>query len=556
MNDIILKQCSSLEKIFLNDIEIREGYTGNSVLRGEEISYQIAFKAKEERSFMANVSIDAPKGCSAELYLVENVPCSFPIYPFCEDEDYITKEPGLFPDLLLPVENKEFLVSPYQWRSIWVTLKTSASITSGNHTITVTFKSEKENVCESICFDLSVIDAEKEPAERIFTQWFYADCIADAHKVEIFSQRHWELIESYIKMAGENGINMLLTPVLTPPLDTEVGAERPTVQLVDVFKEGECYRFGYEKLERWIGIMQRHNVKYIEISHLFTQWGAKCAPKVIAEENGKMIKLFGWETEATSNEYSNFLSQFIPSLRKFLSERGLLKNTYFHISDEPNKDNLESYLSAKEVAQKYLEGCNVIDALSSLDFYKKGVVKKPVVATTSIEKFIGENVPDLWAYYCCSQFERTANRFLAMPSYRNRILGVQLYRYNIQGFLHWGYNFYYSQLSRFFCDPHRITDSYGGFPGGDAFIVYPGEDCALPSLRLKVFYEMIQDVAALEKLEKLVGRDEVIRLIDETAGEVITFKSYPRNSEFLLKLRRKVNEQIENKSEILLTKRR
>ena len=58
-------------------------------------------------------------------------------------------------------------------------------------------------------------------------------------------------------------------------------------------------------------------------------------------------------------------------------------------------------------------------------------------------------------------------------------------------------------------------------------------------------YLCIEDVAALEKLEKLVGRDEVIRLIDETAGEVITFKSYPRNSEFLLKLRRKVNEQIE-----------
>lgn len=545
MNGIILKQCSSLEKIFLNDKEIQDGYTGSSVLRGEEISYQIAFKAKEERSFMASVGIDAPKGCSAELYLVENVPCSFPIYPFCEDEDYITKEPGLFPDLLLPVENKEFLVSPYQWRSIWVTLKTDTNIKSGKNNITVTFKCDKENVCESTSFNLTVIDVEKDSTERIFTQWIYADCIADAHQVQVFSPKHWELIESYIKMAGENGINMLLTPVLTPPLDTEIGAERPTVQLVDVYKDGENYSFGFEKLERWIGIMQRHNIKYIEISHLFTQWGAKSAPKVVVEENGRIIKLFGWKTKATSKEYANFLSQFIPSLRSFLSERVLLERTYFHISDEPNEDNLADYLSAKEVAQKYLEGCNVIDALSSLDFYKKGVVKKPVVATTRVETFVEENVPDLWAYYCCSQYDSVANRFLAMPSYRNRILGVQLYRYNIQGFLHWGYNFYYSQLSRFYCDPYRFTDSYGGFPGGDPFIVYPGENGALPSLRLKVFCEMIQDVAALEKLEKLVGRDEVIRLIDETAGEIITFKEYPRNSEFLLNLRQKVNEQIE-----------
>ena len=545
MNGIILKQCSSLEKIFLNDKEVKGNYIENSILKGNEISYQIAFKAQEESSFMAKASIDAPIGCNAELFLVENVPCSFPTYPFCEDEDYITKEPGLFPDMLLPAENKEFLVSPYQWRSIWVTLKTNGNIKSGIHPVTVTFTSEKEDVNEGICFNLNVIDASATPSERIFTQWIYADCIADAHKVEIFSQKHWELIESYIKMAGENGINMLLTPVLTPSLDTETGADRPTVQLVDVFKDGENYRFGFEKLEKWIGIMQRYNVKYIEISHLFTQWGAKCAPKVVAEENGKLVKLFGWETEATSKEYANFLSQFISSLRSFLSDRGLLESTYFHISDEPNEDNLADYLRAKVVVQKYLEGCNVIDALSSLDFYKKGVVKKPIVSTTRIEAFVAENVPDLWAYYCCSQYDYVANRFLAMPSYRNRILGIQLYRYGIQGFLHWGYNFYYSQLSRFYCDPYRITDSYGAFPGGDPFIVYPGDDCALPSLRLKVFCEMIQDIAAMEMLEKLSSKEDVIRLIDETAGETITFKEYPRDSEFLLKLRQKINEQIE-----------
>ena len=49
----------------------------------------------------------------------------------------------------------------------------------------------------------------------------------------------------------------------------------------------------------------------------------------------------------------------------------------------------------------------------------------------------------------------------------------------------------------------------------------------------------------MEMLEKLSGREDVIRLIDETAGETITFKEYPRGSEFLLKLRQKVNEQIE-----------
>ena len=42
---------------------------------------------------------------------------------------------------------------------------------------------------------------------------------------------------------------MLLTPVFTPPLDTAVGGERRTVQLVDVKAEGNQYTFGFANLK-------------------------------------------------------------------------------------------------------------------------------------------------------------------------------------------------------------------------------------------------------------------------------------------------------------------
>lgn len=42
------------------------------------------------------------------------------------------------------------------------------------------------------------------------------------------------LIGNYMDAAVKCGVNMILTPVLTPPLDTAVGTERPTVQLVDI----------------------------------------------------------------------------------------------------------------------------------------------------------------------------------------------------------------------------------------------------------------------------------------------------------------------------------
>lgn len=37
---------------------------------------------------------------------------------------------------------------------------------------------------------------------------------------------------------------------------------------------------------------------------------------------------------------------------------------------------------------------------------------------------------------------------MAMPSARNRGYGLQVYKYGIEGILHWGFNFYNSDYSR------------------------------------------------------------------------------------------------------------
>ena len=185
-----------------------------------------------------------------------------------------------------------------------------------------------------------------------------------------------------------------------------------------------------------------------------------------------------------------------------------------------------------------------MDALSDYEIYEKGYVDTPVSATRTIDDFIEHDVDNVWAYYCCGEGKyNLSNRFIAMPSYRNRIMGIQLYKYNIDGFLQWGYNFYYTQLSTKLINPYVCNDAEGGFPGGDAFSVYPGADGPEPSLRLLVFYEGLCDMRALKYLESLVGADKVKALVDKY-GE-ITFREYPRNAEYILNLRREVNAMIE-----------
>ena len=44
--------------------------------------------------------------------------------------------------------------------------------------------------------------------------------------------------------------------------------------------------------------------------------------------------------------------------------------------------------------------------------------------------------------YCVSQKRDVANRFIALPSVRNRVLGKQLFVHEAPGFLDWGFNFW------------------------------------------------------------------------------------------------------------------
>ena len=454
-----------------------------------------------------------------------------------DDPDYISNEPGMFPDILKPIENSEIEANGW-YQSLWI--KADRNAPEGIHKIVIKLSNSKEiKSCE---LTYEVLPIQLPESDLIFTQWFHSDCLASCYKVPVWSEEHWSIVEKFIKTAADYGVNMILTPVFTPPLDTEVGGERPTVQLVKIKRDKGKYFFDFSLLERWVKICLDSGIKYFEIAHLFTQWGAEFTPKIIAEENGEEKRIFGWDVPAGDAEYDNFLSQFLPELTEFFKKRGLFDRVYFHISDEPNGEQLESYLAAKNVAVKYLKDCKIIDALSEFEFYEKGIVEIPVVQIDHINPFIGKSEV-LWGYYCCVQGKGVSNRFIAMPSARNRYIALQMYKYKLTGFLQWGYNFYYAQYSKREINPFLKNDSGGAFPAGDSFSVYPGENGPIESLRLIVFYQALQDLAAMKLIEKYIGYDEVLKIIEGIAGNVI-FDKCTSDPEVVLNIRNAVNERL------------
>ena len=534
-------QVSSLQRVFLDGRCDLTEHNCDSVLKGERYSYQIAYKSSEK--FFAEIVIDSPLSQFITVRSVGNVPSELPVYEsdceFCE-----RNEPGLFPDVLFPIENNRVLIKRQNYYALWITVDLPKDTDAGDYEIKIKLKKDGETISENI-FGLHVINAVLPEQKLIYTQWFHSDSIANYYKIPVFCEKFWALVESFIKAAVHTGVNMLLTPVFTPPLDTEIGGERLTVQLVDVKLENGKYSFGFDRFIRWVRLAQKCGIKYFEISHLFSQWGAKYTPKIVAEVNGRQERIFGWETSADSIEYAEFLSAFIPQLIKVIRSLGIEKSTFFHISDEPNEDQIESYSMAKRTVAPLLEDFPIIDALSDYSFYESGIINNPIPCTNDIESFIEKGFPHPWTYYCCGQGGKLSNRFFGMPLSTTRIIGCQLLKYGIEGFLQWGFNFYNSQYSLRSIDPFAVTDADSAFPSGDSFTVYPGKSGAIESVRSEVFYQALQDMRALTLLCDRIGKKRTIAAVEADFG-IITFFDYPRGTEKMLNLRKSVNNYLDN----------
>ena len=535
---------NSLEKIFPEQLELTGKINRISALLGETVSFQIACRCDQPYWLFAesdskNVTIREVALAPAEFVASDNTSA------------ILKKIPGLYPDPLMPLE-KPVRMPQNQWRALWVTVKPGASDKAGEKIITIKVKAKNDFIdkTEIECqFIIDVFPVESSKQTLIHTEWFHADCIYSQYRVPCWSEEHWNLLEKYFQNFTSHGINLLLTPLWTPPLDTAEKGERPTVQLLDISYQNGIFSFDFSKLDRWIDLALKCGVKYFEIVHPFTQWGAKYCPKIMVKNKGVMEKMFGWHTSSSSPEYILFLRTLFPELLAYLKQKNILNNCYFHISDEPTLNVIENYKACAKIIRELIGELPVIDALSHVELYLSGAVKHPIPANDMIEDFVEAKVAPLWTYYCVCQQKEVPNRFFNFPSYRNRIMGILMYKYNISGFLQWGYNFWYTQFSlNTEINPFQVTDAGRSFCSGDAFLVYPGENGPVDSIRNEIQFEAIQDLCALQKLESLIGRERVLDMIHDNLDYELSMRKYPYSAEWILNLRERINNEIHKHS--------
>ncbi len=542
--------CDSLEKVFSDAVpRAMDPEIPLVAYRGQRVSFQVAVlpPTMEDPAAVPGVHLDVESSSPLGITMnaVELVPNDLPA-PEGADDGYLRTAPGLFPDLLRPLDDDPMKMVAGQWRSAWVDVTVPDDAPDGKATLEVSVRLVTSNeVVATHRVTVAVVAAVLPELSITNTHWFHCDGLAQFYDHEVFSESHWQSIDNFMASAAAMRVNSVLTPVWTPPLDTARGGLRLPTQLVGIRDSGgEQYTFDFSLLGRWLDLCRGHGMRGIEVAHLFTQWGAEATPAIYVDTYAGQERRFGWDVAATDPRYRTLLVQLLPQLRSYLDDHWGLENVIFHISDEPTTDHLATYSAAKDVVGDLLEGCTVVDAIGDFDLYKQGVVSIPVVATDHAQPFLDAGVEPLWLYYCVGQVRDVANRFMSLPSSRNRVLGTQLWLAGAQGFLHWGFNFYNTVRSERPTDPFRDTTAGGGFFGGDTFMVYPGTGGQpLGSIRHRVFTEAMDDHRAMQLLASLAG-DEAVRAIADPNGD-LTLTSYPSDPDHYRRVASRIAESIE-----------
>ena len=136
-----LRPLSSLAKVFPYRIYGKKT-TECLAVSGQEVSFQIAYRLSDKDKYRQRDLTIKLKGefkDIAALHTVGLVPSVLSAFPERNDDNYISKDCGMFPDPLFPVKNNTISAAAFAWRSLWVSIKIPEDCPTGAYNTEIYF---------------------------------------------------------------------------------------------------------------------------------------------------------------------------------------------------------------------------------------------------------------------------------------------------------------------------------------------------------------------------------------------------------------------------------
>lgn len=493
----ILKFVDPLEKVLREAAFFPDRPAVADVARGEHATLQFVFRSddpvRELRVEVGPITSGAHRLPQADVGFVGYVRVgrSTPT----PSRDRIASPSGYYPDPILAYESVDVRAQSSQ--PIWITVPVPVDAEPGTYrgTMTVTGETAGRRIELIRQFEVVVYPVVVESTSLWVTNWYTMapDVLARMNggaSVEPYSARYWDLLREIAKTMAAYRQNVA---IISP------------LRLASYAYEDGRYAIDFARFDRTVRtFIEEGVVGRIEGGHIGTRestWETPFQVFVPIVEGDETS--FG-KHPISSPQATEFYAQFIPALMTHLEEMGWREIYVQHLADEPIEENVDSYIEIANFVDQYAPDLDIIEACHSKDLDNTVDVWVPQLNFLADDHaFYRERQSagdEVWFYTCLAPQGEYANRFVELPLIKTRVLHWINFRAGSPGYLHWGLNFWRG-------DPFDevtgiITESGNVLPGGDAWIVYPGDGRLLSSIRLEAMRDGIVDYELLKMLEK------------------------------------------------------
>lgn len=491
------------QKSELNLLTVRNGQTSAQLaITSEEDLQDVQVEVSDLQAVTGNVTIPQ-----------EQVTVSYPSFVPNKGAGG-----GVIADPLLKVDRID--VPARKVQPVWFNFTIPKEAESGTYTAKIKITAnEKEAVTHDITIEVAnVMLPNPEEFDFHLNLWMQPDSVAVAHDVELWSDEHWSLLKEYIRdisTRGQKVINAVLADdpwqVRQPDGSYRAQTYTPYGNLVDWHYDGESWAFDYELFDKYVELsLQEGMGPYIHAFGMvmFGNDHLKYTDTRTGETIDRAVQL-------GDPFWSDAWSSFLPDFEQHLRDKGWLEQTLLAFDERPQAtmkiafDFLEEFAPVFKDKLAIAADSNGLEPFSSeisFNYSATGIASKDIIDKRRADG----KITTFYTYYQ----PHHPNTNTISPLIGSRTLPWISAQHNLDGYLRWTYNSWPADV---FNDPsYRYTQ-------GDEYIVYPGEDGPLSSLRWEQFRNGVEDFELIKQLRKKAGSEnnvlkEALKMVDADAA--------------------------------------
>lgn len=416
----------------------------------------------------------------------------------------------IVPDIL--ENNRVFNLIPQSVRPVWVTIDIPQNVEKDIYTGSINIRTE-ESESQNLNIELAVINKTlPESSEWTFhlDLWQNPYAVARFHNVELWSQKHIDLLKSYLTILAEAGQKCITTSIVHQPWGSQT--YDPFDSMIQWIKNSNgTWEFDFSIFDQYVKLAMECGITDQINCYSMIPWGNQI--QYFDEDSAKYVTI---KVDPGTEKYEVIWKNFLQQFNYHLDQMKWLEKTTISMDER----GLEDMKKAIGIIHRTAPGIGISLAGSYHSEIQNDIddlclfIKPPCELKYIQERAINNKITTF--YTCCAKPEHP-NNFTFSPPAEQTWLGWYAASRGYSGYLRWAYNSW---------PAYPLKDSrFRSWPAGDTYQVYPGPRS---SVRFEKLREGIEDYEKIRIIKKSLNLHPAQDSLEQSFNkmlEMFTLKS-------------------------------